>query len=271
MQRSTKSILFSLTTAALGIGVLLTQPADGGPPDARQEAMKKFAKLDKNKNNKIERTEFPGDDELFGRADRDGDGVMSFEEGFEFVIEQEVEKIFMKLDKDRDGSIHLDEVTDKGQRARFALVDTNGDDKLSGEEVLKAVRKKFAGNPEKAPAGQGKLVGAPPPWADIIAKHDANKDGQIQASELKGKATDVVIKNLDLNDDQVITKEEYARSRKRFMHILQRTGKLKDLLTNHGKNIGNSLKGVHLDKAEAQLKELEKALEDYLKATREAH
>lgn len=269
MQRSTKSILFSLTTAALGIGVLLTQSADGGPPDARQEALKKFAKLDKNKNNKVERSEFPGDDELFSRADRNGDGVMSFEEGFEFVIEQEVEKIFMTLDKDRDGSIHLDEVADKNQRAKFALVDTNGDDKLSGEEVLAAVRKKFAGQSEKTPSG--KTVGAPPPWSDIVAKHDANKDGQIQASELKGKTSDVIIKNLDLNDDQVITKEEYAKSRKRFMHILQRTNKLKDILTKHGKNIGDSLKGVHLDKAEAQLKELEKALEDYLKATREAH
>lgn len=271
MQRSTKSILFSLTTAALGIGVLLTQPADGGPPDARQEALKKFAKLDKNKNNKVERSEFPGDDELFGRADRNGDGVMSFEEGFEFVIEQEVEKIFMKLDKDRDGSIHLDEVADKSQRAKFAAVDTNGDDKLSGAEVLAAVRNKFAKKSDKAPAGNGKTVGAPPPWSDLVAKHDSNKDGQIQTSELKGKATDVVIKNLDLDDDQTITKEEYAKSRKRFMRILQRTTKLKDILTDHGKNIGNSLKGVHLDKAEAQLKELEKALEDYLKATRKAH
>lgn len=270
MQRSTKSILFSLGTAALGIGVLLTQPAAGGPPDARQEALKKFAKLDKNKNKKVERNEFPGDDELFGRADRNGDGVMSFEEGFEFLIEQEVEKIFMKLDKDRDGSIHIDEVTDKTQRAKFALVDTNKDDKLSGEEVLKAVRMKFHGKKVDAPK-DSKTPGSPPPWADLVAEHDSNKDGQIQADELKGKTSDVIIKNLDLNDDQVITKEEYNKSRKRFMKVLRRTTQLKDLLTKHGGKIGQSLKGVHLDQAEAQLKELEKALEDYLKSTRQAH
>jgi Ca2+-binding EF-hand superfamily protein len=271
VKRTTKSILFSTITAALGIAVLIAEPASGGP-GGREKAMKKFAQLDKNKNNQVERTEFPGDDQLWQRADRNGDGVMSFDEGLGFVIEQEVEKIFMKLDTDRDGFIRLAEITNPKQRSNFTKVDSNADGKLSGQEVLKAVTAQYNNEGKSAQAGKKGQLKLPPKWEEIIRHHDHNGDGKIQAEELKGKTPDKTFARLDINNDQVLTGDEYNKSRKRYVHVIKSTQHISKLMETFGKDIGKSLKDADIDTAEAQLQKLQNDLRKLLKLKdRQAH
>ena len=75
MKRTTKSFLFTVTTATLGLCVLVVGTASGQNA-GRKEARRKFQQLDANKSGLIEREEFPGDDQLGSRSEFDHAGAV---------------------------------------------------------------------------------------------------------------------------------------------------------------------------------------------------
>jgi Ca2+-binding EF-hand superfamily protein len=147
MTRVKRSLIFSGGLSALVIVCGLSQARGNPGPTKRGEAEAKFRELDKDKSGFLERAEFPGDDPLFRRADRDGDEKLSFDEALQLLIETEVEKVFMTFDQDRDGVIRIEEVTDERHRANFMAVDKDADGQLTAEEVLAAIRAQFQGDP----------------------------------------------------------------------------------------------------------------------------
>lgn len=271
MTRVKRSLIFSGGLSALVIVCGLSQARGNPGPTKRGEAEAKFRELDKDKSGFLERAEFPGDDPLFRRADRDGDEKLSFDEALQLLIETEVEKVFMTFDQDRDGVIRIEEVTDERHRANFMAVDKDADGQLTAEEVLAAIRAQFQGDP---PGSQKNDVGGkrPPTWAQILSALDKDGDRLISRGESR-EGLERGFARFDGDRDGFISEREYESQRLRIVRILERSEALQKLLAEHGAKLQGRLKNGEIDEAETGLAELEAALLELLRARgkREAH
>ena len=70
-------ITVAIITASIDAFMIFHKPAFAQPQSGQGEFIKD---LDKDKDGKVSREEFPGPDDIFERLDRDGDGFISFEE-----------------------------------------------------------------------------------------------------------------------------------------------------------------------------------------------
>jgi Ca2+-binding EF-hand superfamily protein len=126
------------------------------------------------------------------------------------------DKLFDRLDKNKDGFIDKDEAPEKFKE-RFDKLDTNNDGKISKEEFKQAMAARQR--------RQGNKGGQPQPGAGngdaLFERLDKNKDGFLDKDEATDRLKERFDK-LDTNKDGKISKEEFQQALKFLMR--QRKG-----------------------------------------------
>ena len=124
-------------------------------------------------------------------GDSDGDGVMS---------KEELAELHKRLDKNRDGAISSEELSQATELARQSLADRllesgdeNGDSALDEREFDKAMGQLLGGLSKKQ-------------LSELFKKGDADGDGIISSEELRG-----IVAQLDSNGDGKLSAEELAQ------------------------------------------------------------
>lgn len=122
------------------------------------------------------------------------------------------DQLFKELDKNSDGQLSSDEVSEDRKRFFERLVrigDKNSDGKLSSEEFQHAT--KADDRPVEAPRGEGGL-GARPNPEDVFKRLDKDGDGKLTKSELPEPAKAYLGGIFDRLGKDEITKEEFLRA-----------------------------------------------------------
>jgi Ca2+-binding EF-hand superfamily protein len=165
--------------------------------------------MDKNKDKKISRDEFPGPPQFFDRIDENHDGFIDeaeykkFRERIANGGSQRLSEMMLKyLDTDHDGKISRAEFTAIMQI--FDSLDKDHDGFLSQEELGRFFQ---VLNDVKVASTGGVEVD------NLFAKFDKNKDGKITPDEMNNERT---FKALDLNNDGQITREEAEQALKQL-------------------------------------------------------
>lgn len=105
---------------------------------------------------------------------------------------------FEELDIDGDGQVTLTEITQQRMQ-KFTAADTNGDGRLSVEEMQAAAQ-----------------VRANAHVTRMFEKHDANADGVLSEDELpKPRRADKMFKRIDADGNGAISEQEYADAKDR--------------------------------------------------------
>jgi Ca2+-binding EF-hand superfamily protein len=179
-------------------GAVWGQDMPPGPP-----RIASFADLDKNKDKKISRDEFPGPPQFFDRLDENKDGFIDEEEwnrarGRMGGGPRVAERLMLFLDSDGDSKVSREEFSQL--TALFDLLDKDRDGSLSQAELGQ-----FFQAIEEA---QNRATGGVN-LNDLFEKSDKNRDGKLTPDEI---ANDRLFKSLDLDGDGVVTRAEAARA-----------------------------------------------------------
>jgi Ca2+-binding EF-hand superfamily protein len=184
-------------------------PPPGGQPGGRMQfQMPSFADLDKNKDKKISREEFPSQfpAQMFDRLDTNHDGFIDEEEwnamrrnfgggGGGGGGGPRIGESLMKLmDANADGKVSREEFAKI--LSLFDLLDKDHNGELSQDEMNAFFR---AVNDAQTQATGGVEVN------NLFEKYDKNKDGKITAEEIGNER---IFKSLDLNKDGEVTRAE---------------------------------------------------------------
>ena len=184
-------------------------PPPGGQPGMRMQfQMPSFADLDKNKDKKISREEFPSQfpPQMFDRLDTNHDGFIDEEEwnamrrnfgggGGAGGGGPRIGESLMKLmDANADGKVSREEFAKI--LSLFDLLDKDHNGELSQDEMNAFFR---AVNEAQTQATGGVEVN------NLFEKYDKNKDGKITADEIGNER---IFKSLDLNKDGEVTRAE---------------------------------------------------------------
>lgn len=145
----------------------------------------RFYGLDTNRDGRITRDEWRGNQNSFNQHDWNGDGVLSGIEVTPGAQRPGSSDPFDRLDFNRDGRVALSEWN--GDRNLFDRLDLNDDGFLTREE--------FRNNPH----GRGSRF-------DLL---DRNDDNRISLSEWPGNRNS--FERLDRNRDGFLSREEFAR------------------------------------------------------------
>ncbi|MDB4994539.1 MAG: hypothetical protein JWM74_1971 [Myxococcaceae bacterium] len=166
-------------------------------------------KFDANKDGKLQITELPEHmQKWFGKADTNGDGVISAEEMKAHGEAMKAEH-FAKGDKNSDGAIDATEAGDHWERLKVADADNDG--KVTRAEMDKA----FAdgklhpmGHGDHGPRGEGadRDHDRPSPEA-FFQKLDKDGNGTIDASEIPDRMKEHLA-DIDTNKDGKISLDE---------------------------------------------------------------
>jgi Ca2+-binding EF-hand superfamily protein len=173
-----------------------------------QFQMPSFADLDKNKDKKISREEFPSQfpPQMFDRLDTNHDGFIDEEEwnamrrnfgggGGAGGGGPRIGESLMKLmDANADGKVSREEFAKI--LSLFDLLDKDHNGELSQDEMNAFFR---AVNDAQTQATGGVEVN------NLFEKYDKNKDGKITADEIGNER---IFKSLDLNKDGEVTRAE---------------------------------------------------------------
>ncbi len=214
-------LLFSL--AVIAASATVASPQDQPPPPPPgfggggqrvvQFQMPTFAELDKNKDKKISRDEFPSQfpPQMFDRIDTNHDGS---------IDEEEWKTMTSQFGGGRGGG--GDRMMVAGPRlgeSLIKLLDANADAKVSREEFAKivslfdALDKDHSGDLSQDELnGLFRVVNEVQTQAtggvevnNLFEKYDKNKDGKITADEIGNER---IFKSLDLNKDGEVTRAE---------------------------------------------------------------
>jgi len=204
---------FAMFAALMSTGIL-AQDAPPMPPGGQpgggmrmQGQMPSFADLDKNKDKKISRDEWPSQfAQAFDRLDTNHDGFID-EEEFNAMRNRFAgggggmgggprtgESLTKLLDANADGKVSREEFAKI--LSLFDILDKDHNGELSQEELNGFFR---AVNEAQTQATGGVEVN------NLFEKYDKNKDGKITAEEI---GNDRIFKSLDLNKDGIVTREE---------------------------------------------------------------
>jgi Ca2+-binding EF-hand superfamily protein len=193
-------------------------PGGGGGMRMQQMQMPTFADLDKNKDKKLSRDEFPSQmpQQFFDRMDENKDGFVDETEwsnamsrfrggaGGERVMmggPRLGESLTKFLDGNSDAKVSREEFARMTELFDRLDADKNGE--LSQEELNGFFR---AVNEAQNQATGGVDV------SRLVQNLDKNKDGKITADETDEKT----FRNLDLNKDGAVTKEEAEQALKKI-------------------------------------------------------
>ena len=109
---------------------------------------------------------------------------------------------FSAADTDGDGKVTQDEMT-AARAARFAEADTNGDGVLSVEELVARAEA------QRAQRMNDRMQG-------MIERMDTDGDGMLSAEEMDPPRSAMMFSRLDRDDDGAISEDELAQARERF-------------------------------------------------------
>ncbi|HLG18052.1 MAG TPA: EF-hand domain-containing protein [Blastocatellia bacterium] len=214
-------ILCRLALASIAVaGCVAVVPAQEPPPmpppggmQTMRFQMPTFEEMDKNKDKKISKDEFPGPQQFFDRLDENKDGVLDEEEvnrsrsrmmmggpgGGGMRLNENLTKF---LDADADTKVSREEFAKLLQL--FDVLDKDHDGQVNQEELGRFLQ---AVNEAQAQATGGVDVGS------FFANNDKNKDGKITPDELTNEK---MFKALDLNKDGSIPRDEAAQAMKQM-------------------------------------------------------
>ncbi|HYP29446.1 MAG TPA: EF-hand domain-containing protein [Blastocatellia bacterium] len=187
------------------------QGQDGPPQGRTRFQMPSFADMDKNKDKKLARDEFPGQmpSQFFDRMDENKDGFVDEEawnrsrNRMTTGSTQRLSDILTKfMDSDTDSKISREEFARITQLFDALDKDKSGD--LNKEEMGRFFQ---ALNEVQAQATGGVEVNS------LFEKYDKNKDGKIIAEEMGNERTFAA---LDLSKDGSVTKEEAEQALKQL-------------------------------------------------------
>jgi Ca2+-binding EF-hand superfamily protein len=206
-------LMFSLAVIAASATVASAQDDHPPMPPGMQQGggmrmqmqMPTFADLDKNKDKKISKDEFPSQfpAQFFDRLDANHDGFIDEEEfnamrrgggGMMMGGPRTGESLTKLLDANTDGKVSREEFAKI--ESLFDALDKDHNGELNQEELNGFFR---AVNEAQAQATGGVEV------TNLFDKYDKNKDSKITADEMSNEKT---FKALDLNKDGEITKAE---------------------------------------------------------------
>lgn len=110
------------------------------------------------------------------------------------------EKMFEMLDLNGDGEITREEA-ENARAARFGEIDTDGDEKISAEEMQAHMTARIEQHQQR-----------------MFERHDENKDGFLSADEMgpRGDRHERMFDRADANDDGKITREEMEEMHERM-------------------------------------------------------
>lgn len=145
------------------------------------------------------------------------------------AVAQEGSGLFNRLDSNKDGFVSEDEV--EGERkAFFARLlrqgDKDGDDKLSQEELSAALKDRERSR-EAPREGQERRPGREAIEA-MFDRQDSNADGKLSKDEVPEERRErfqAMLKRLDEDDDQALTKEQFVRG---VLAMTQRDGERRE-------------------------------------------
>ena len=213
-------LMFSLAVIAGGATIAAAQDHPPPPPEFGgggqrmvQFQMPSFADLDKNKDKKISKDEFPGQfpPQMFDRVDANHDGFIDEEEWKAMTAQfsgggrgggdrmmaggpRAGESLTKLMDANADGKVSREEFAKI--LSLFDLLDKDHNGELSQDELNGFFR---AVNEAQAQATGGVEVN------NLFEKYDKNKDGKITAEEIGNER---IFKSLDLNKDGEVTRAE---------------------------------------------------------------
>lgn len=193
MRKTALMILLSIPAA-----VVWGQDMPPAPP-----RMAPFADLDKNKDKKISRDEFPGPPQFFNRLDENQDGFIDEEEwnrmrGRMGGGPRLAERLLLFLDSDGDSKVSHEEFAQ--MTTLFDVLDKDRDGSLNLAELGQ-----FFQAIEEA---QNRATGGVN-LNDLFEKNDKNRDAKLTPDEI---SNDRLFKSLDLDGDGVITRAEATRA-----------------------------------------------------------
>ena len=211
-------LVFSLAVIAGSATIASAQDHPPPPPpefsgggQRMQFQMPSFADLDKNKDKKISKDEFPSQfpSQMFDRVDANHDGAINEEEwknmtsqftgggrGERMMVAgpRTGESMSKLLDANTDGKVSRDEFAKIV--SLFDVLDKDHNGELSQDELNGFFR---AVTEAQAQATGGVEVN------NLFEKYDKNKDGKITAEEIGNER---IFKSLDLNKDGEVTRVE---------------------------------------------------------------
>jgi Ca2+-binding EF-hand superfamily protein len=157
-----------------------------GRPEFHNWTERGFTNLDRNRDGRIERSEWFYDREGFTRADRNRDGVLSRAEFLGSDVDSDREDRFDYLDVNNNGRIERSEW--HGSRDTFEWLDRNNDGVLSRNEV----------------------VGEDFDQSDLFGALDTNNDGVITSDEWQWSRRSFA--QQDQNGDGQLTRRELTNA-----------------------------------------------------------
>ncbi len=168
---------------------------DGRVDNLDTQISQRFRGYDMNNDNRVARSEWPGDARLFARLDTSRDGHLSIQEytqggGFTLDSRGGPSYQFSNIDMNKDGWVSRNEWNMGG--ADFTRLDLNRDNRISRFEF------------ENDTAA---YHGDPASHYDRFAVVDVNNDGWLRRSEWRG--TEAGFTRLDANRDNRLSRAEY--------------------------------------------------------------
>ena len=169
--------------------------------DTRMHANNALAQFDQDKDGKVAKAEYPGDERTFEKADRNRDGFLERRELLRMAHDEidDLRKRARSPGKyeflglfDLNGDRQVVQQEYDGPARTFRRLDENGDGVVDYYEIY----------PDRRPMEREE---APPQPEDITAQRalDTDEDGRVSRAEFKG--TDAAWRRLDRNGDGWIT------------------------------------------------------------------
>ena len=179
-------------------------PPGGGGGFRGQGQLPQFKDLDKNKDGKISKDEWPSQmpSQFFDRIDANHDGFI--DEAEWNAVRSRMggprtgEAMAKFLDADKDGKVTREEFAKLV--TLFDLLDANHDGSLTQEEMNNFFRTLNDAQTQAANQATGGVD-----VNSLFANNDKNKDGKLTPDEIPNER---LFKRLDLNKDGVVTRDE---------------------------------------------------------------